>query len=53
MAVETEAVIDIGASTTTLVVHSNGILQFVRLLKMGSGRDYSAGWRSGRQPSDR
>lgn len=38
MAVETEAVIDIGASTTTLVVHSNGIPQFVRLLMMG-GQD--------------
>lgn len=38
MSSETEAVIDIGASTSTLVVHRNGVPQFVRLMMMG-GQD--------------
>lgn len=35
MSTETEAVVDIGATTTNLVVHVNGIPQFVRILMMG------------------
>ena len=35
---EAEAVVDIGASTTSLVIHVNGIPQFVRILLMG-GQD--------------
>ncbi len=35
---ESEAIVDIGATTTNLVVHTNGIPQFVRILMMG-GQD--------------
>lgn len=35
---DAEAIVDIGATTTTLVVHSNGVPQFVRILMMG-GQD--------------
>ena len=38
MQTETEAIVDIGATTTNLVVHTNGIPQFVRILMMG-GQD--------------
>jgi type IV pilus assembly protein PilM len=36
--VETEALVDIGARVTNIVVHSNGVPQFVRILLMG-GQD--------------
>lgn len=41
MSEECEAIVDIGATTTTLVVHANGIPLFVRILMMG-GQDVTA-----------
>jgi len=37
LAVESEALIDIGASVTNIVVHQGGVPRFVRILLMGGG----------------
>ena len=37
LAVESEALVDIGASVTTIVVHQAGVPRFVRILLMGGG----------------
>ena len=49
--VEAEALVDVGAAVTNIVVHQGGVPRFVRILLMGGARHHRRGRRAARRPA--